>query len=78
MQCDGTCGICAGVQIARHVGILHISFQRFRLPTWILRLCTLLLQSQGQLTIDQQGIVWRKSGGGRKLELPKKGEAFQL
>jgi len=38
----------------------------------------LLLQSQGQLTIDQQGIVWRKSGGSRKLELPKKGEAFQL
>lgn len=33
----------------------------------------MLLQSQGQLTIDQQGIVWRKTGGGRKLELPKKG-----
>ena len=31
------------------------------------------LQSQGQLTIDQQGLVWRRSGGGRKVELAKRG-----
>lgn len=36
-----------------------------------------MLQSQGQLTIDGQGIVWRKSGGGRKLELPKKGKRMR-
>lgn len=36
----------------------------------------MMLQSQGQLTIDQQAIVWRKSGGGRKLELAKKGRTL--
>lgn len=31
------------------------------------------LQSVGKLDIDPQGLIWRKTGGGRKVELFRKG-----
>ena len=32
-----------------------------------------VLQSVGKLDIDSQGLIWRKAGGGRKVELARKG-----
>lgn len=43
-------------------------------PLVTIRTFWALLQTQGSLRVTQDGLVWKRSGGGRTVEVPADGE----